>query len=76
VRKLLYLRNITVELHQNMWWPFLKPLVYSLIVEHLKIDEQSFAKIQFILCFIIAKDYSEYKIIYNFFTEIKAIYGI
>lgn len=76
IKKLFWLKSIIIQLNGNIWWPFLKPLVYALIIEHLKVDAKSFDKIQFILCFIIPKDYGEYKIIFNFFNEIKCIYGI
>lgn len=67
-------KKLIIQLQNNIWWPFLKPVVYRMITEHLKVDKKSFEKLQFIMCFITAKDYSEYKTIYRFFSDVKNIY--
>lgn len=76
IMRMLELKSMIIDMEKNMWWTFIKPLVYNQIIEHLKIDKKSFDKLQFILCFILAKDYYEYKMLYNFFYEIKVIYGM
>lgn len=67
-------KKLIIQLQNNIWWPFLKPIVYRMITEHLKVDRKSFDKLQFIMCFITAKDYSEYRTIYRFFSDVKNIY--
>lgn len=74
VSKWLYFKNLIIELQNNIWWTFLKPAIYSLILEHLKLNTKSFEKMMFIMCFLLSKDYSEYKSIFTFLYEIKLLY--
>ncbi len=74
IRKLCDFKNMIISIQSNTFWTFWKPIIYSLILDTLKIDKKGFDKMFFIMSFIIANNYGEYKQLYKFFNEIKSIY--
>lgn len=74
IKKLCNFKDMIISIQSNPFWTFWKPVVYSLILDTLKVDKKWFDKMFFIMCFIIANNHGEYKQLYRFFNEIRVIY--
>jgi hypothetical protein len=61
-----------LELNNNIFSFFLNPMVYSIISERLKIQEKDLWKLEYLLYYIFADNYSEYKYLYMFFNQLEA----
>ena len=74
IKKLCDFKNLIISIQSNVFWTFWKPIVYSLILDTLKVDKKGYDKMFFIMCFIVANNYWEYRQLYRFFNEIRIIY--
>lgn len=72
IQQLLELKNLLLELNNNIFSFFLNPLVYSIISERLKIQKKDLWKLEYLLYYIFADNYSEYKHLYMFFNQLEA----
>lgn len=65
------LKNLIIELDKNILSTFLSPVIYSLVAEQLVISKSDMYKLKYILLYIFADNYYEYKAIYKFFNQIE-----
>lgn len=72
IEQLKELKNLLLELNNNIFSFFLNPLVYSIISERLKIQQKDLWKLEYLLFYIFADNYSEYKHLYMFFNQLEA----
>lgn len=72
IEQLKELKNLLLELNNNIFSFFLNPLVYSIISERLKIQKKDLWKLEYLLFYIFADNYSEYKHLYMFFNQLEA----
>lgn len=72
ITQLKELKNLLIELNQNIFSFFLNPMVYSIISERLKIQQKDLWKLEYLLFYIFADNYTEYKNLYMFFNQLEA----
>ncbi|MDD5213285.1 MAG: hypothetical protein PHG82_02580 [Candidatus Gracilibacteria bacterium] len=72
IQQLKELKNLLLELNNNIFSFFLNPMVYSIISERLRIQEKDLWKLEYLLYYIFADNYSEYKHLYMFFNQLEA----
>ncbi|MDD5769859.1 MAG: hypothetical protein PHE25_02735 [Candidatus Gracilibacteria bacterium] len=65
------LKEIILELNNNLFSFFLLPIIYYTISEKLSIKKYDLYKIKYLLLFIFSSNYSEYKNIYMFFNQLE-----
>jgi len=65
------LKEIILELSNNLFSFFLLPIIYYTISEKLSIQKKDLYKMEYLLLFILSKNYSEYKKIYMFFNQLE-----
>jgi hypothetical protein len=64
-------KQLILELNSNLFAPFLKPFIYSIVSEKLSINRKDLLKIRYLMTLILSENYLEYKKIYNFFEDIE-----
>jgi len=58
-----------------MWYsPWIKVFVKQWLAEKVNFEEKKFKRLQYLLYFVVAQDYSEYEYLKNFFDETKNNY--
>ncbi|MDD4151552.1 MAG: hypothetical protein PHR68_02980 [Candidatus Gracilibacteria bacterium] len=72
INQLKELKNLLIELNQNIFSFFLNPMVYSIISERLKIQQKDLWKLEYLLFYIFADNYTEYKNLFMFFNQLEA----
>lgn len=72
ISEIIQFKKLILELNTNIFAPFLKPLVYSIVSEKLSITRKDLLKIRYLMTLILSENYSEYKKIYNFFEDLEA----
>jgi len=65
------LKEIILELNDNLFSFFLLPIIYYTISEKLSIQKKDLYKMKYLLLFIFSDNYSEYKKIYMFFNQLE-----
>lgn len=65
------LKEIILELSNNLFSFFLLPIIYYTISEKLSIQKKDLYKMEYLLLFIFSENYSEYKKIYMFFNQLE-----
>ncbi len=65
------LKEIILELNNNLFSFFLLPIVYYTISEKLSLRKKDLYKMKYLLLFIFSNNYSEYKKIYMFFNQLE-----
>lgn len=65
------LKEIILELNENLFSFFLLPIVYYSISERLSIQKKDLYKMKYLLLFIFSSNYNEYKKIYMFFNQLE-----
>ena len=68
--KLIVLKNFIQKLYSSFTWPFIRPFVLNQIAYILNIEKKDLLKIRYVLWFLFAENYVEFKNIYRFFSEI------
>lgn len=65
------LKEIILELSDNLFSFFLLPIIYYTISEKLSLRKKDLHKMKYLLLFIFSNNYSEYKKIYMFFNQLE-----
>ncbi len=65
------LKEIILELNNNLFSFFLLPIIYYTISEKLSLKKRDLYKMKYLLLFIFSSNYSEYKNIYMFFNQLE-----
>ncbi len=65
------LKEIILELNNNLFSFFLLPIIYYSVSEKLSIQKKDLYKMKYLLLFIFSSNYSEYKNIYMFFNQLE-----
>lgn len=65
------LKELILELNNNLFSFFLLPIVYYTISEKLALRKKDLHKMKYMLLFIFSSNYSEYKKIYMFFNQLE-----
>lgn len=65
------LKEIILELNDNLFSFFLLPIIYYTISEKLSLKKKDLYKMKYLLLFIFSDNYSEYKKIYMFFNQLE-----
>lgn len=65
------LKEIILELSDNIFSFFLLPIIYYTISEKLSLRKKDLHKMKYLLLFIFSNNYSEYKKIYMFFNQLE-----
>ena len=65
------LREIILELSDNLFSFFLLPIIYYTLSEKLSIKKMDLYKMKYLLLFIFCENYSEYKKVYMFFNQLE-----
>lgn len=71
VMQIVDLKNIILTLYANIFSNFLLPVVYYTISEKITITKSDLWKMKYLILFIFAKDYSEYKRLFFFFNQLE-----
>lgn len=71
IKEILSFKKLIIELDSNIFAPFLKPLIYSIVSEKLAITRKELLKIRFLMTLVLTENYKEYKKIYNFFEDLE-----
>lgn len=64
-------KEIILELSDNLFSFFLLPIIYYTISEKLSLRKKDLYKMKYLLLFIFSNNYSEYKKIYMFFNQLE-----
>lgn len=72
---ILAFKKLILELDANIFSPFLKPIVYSIVSERLNITEKDLYKLRYLLTLVMSESYDEYRRIATFFDELEAFLG-
>lgn len=70
-RQIQDLKEIILELNDNLFSFFLLPIIYYTISEKLSLKKKDLYKMKYLLLFIFSNNYSEYKKIYMFFNQLE-----
>lgn len=65
------LKNLILELQDNLFSFFLLPLIYYTMSEKITFPKKDLYKMKYVLLFIFSANYSEYKKIYMFFNQLE-----
>lgn len=65
------LKEIILELSDNIFSSFILPLVYYIISDKLSISKKDLSKMKYLLLYIFSSNYNEYKKIYMFFNQLE-----
>lgn len=71
VKEIIYFKKLIIELNENRFSPFLKPIIYSIVSEKLSVTKKELLKIRYLMTLILSENYTEYKKIYNFFEDLE-----
>lgn len=71
LNELVELKNIILELNNNLFSFFLLPVIYYTISEKLSIPKKDLYKMKYLLLYIFSTNYSEYKNIFMFFNQLE-----
>lgn len=69
---ILAFKKLILELDANIFSPFLKPIVYSIVSERLNITQKDLYKLRYLLTLVMSESYDEYRRIATFFDELEA----
>jgi len=69
---MLAFKKLILELDANIFSPFLKPIVYSIVSERLNITQKDLYKLRYLLTLVMSESYDEYRRIATFFDELEA----
>jgi len=72
---ILAFKKLILEFDANIFSPFLKPVVYSIVSERLNITEKDLYKLRYLLTLVVSESYDEYRRIATFFDELEAFLG-
>ena len=72
---ILAFKKLIMEFDTNIFAPFLKPVVYSIVSERLNITEKDLHKLRYLLTLVTSESYDEYRRIATFFDELEAFLG-
>lgn len=72
IQELYDLKEVIIKLQDNLFSSFLLPIVYHRLSEELNVSIKDLHKVKYLLLYIFSENYSEYKKIYNFFTQLEA----
>ena len=73
--QLFSVKNIILKIEDKMWYsPWIKVFVKQWLAERLDFSQEWVKKIKYILYFIIAQNFEEYKTLKKFFDETENIY--
>lgn len=64
-------KEIILELTDNLFSFFLLPIIYYTISEKLSLRKKDLYKMKYLLLFLFSNNYSEYKKIYMFFNQLE-----
>jgi len=67
-------KDILINLHNSLSWPFIKPYFYYLLIfKSIKLQLKDWQKLFFLLMFFSAESYQEYIILQNIMKSIEKI---
>lgn len=72
---ILAFKKLILEFDANIFSPFLKPIVYSIVSERLNITQKDLYKLRYLLTLVMSESYDEYRRITIFFDELEAFLG-
>jgi hypothetical protein len=72
---ILAFKKLILELDANIFSPFLKPIIYSIVSERLNITEKDLYKLRYLLTLVMSESYDEYRRISTFFDELEVFLG-
>lgn len=71
LKELYDLKDIIMQIQDNLFSSFLLPIIYHRLSEELNISKRDLCKLKYLLLYIFSENYSEYKKVYNFFTQLE-----
>jgi len=67
-------KDTLIELYNSIFWPFIKPYFYYILVfKSIKLPLKDWQKFFFLLMFFSAESYEEYVILQKIYTSIENI---
>ena len=73
--KLFMIKNIILHIEDKLWYsPWIKVFIKQWLAEKIDFNSEKLKRLEYILYFVLAQNYSEYKVLYKFFNEIRNIY--
>ena len=73
--KLFIIKDIILKIEDKMWYsPWIKVFIKQWLAEKLDFSKEEIKRFKYILYFVLAQNYSEYKILKKFFDETENIY--
>lgn len=70
-KKIISLKEIILELNDNLFSFFLLPIIYYPLSENLSLRKKDLYKVKYLLLFIFSSNYTEYKKIFLFFNQLE-----
>ena len=75
IEKLFIIKNIILKVEDDMWYsPWIKVFVKQWLAEKINFEEEKFKRLQYLLYFVVAQNYTEYETLKKFFDETKNSY--
>lgn len=71
IKEIMEFKKLILELNSNIFAPFLKPLIYSIVSEKLSVNNKDLLKIKYLMTLVLSENFQEYRIIYNFFEDLE-----
>lgn len=71
VKELWELKKLILELNNNLLSSFISPIVYNIVSEKIRVTKSDLHKLKYVLLFILADNYNEYKSMYMFFNQLE-----
>jgi hypothetical protein len=73
--KLFTIKDIILKIEDKMWYsPWIKVFIKQGLAEKIDFSKEEIKRLKYVLYFILAQNYSEYKSLYKFFDETENIY--
>jgi len=73
--KLFIIKDIILKIEDKMWYsPWIKVFIKQWLAEKLDFSKEEIKRFKYILYFVLAQNYTEYKILKKFFDETENIY--
>ena len=72
---LFMVKEIILQIQKKLWYaPWIAPIVKQGLSEKINFSDKWFKRFKFLLFFIVAENYSEYKTLFKFFNDAENIY--
>ena len=72
---LFMVKEIILQIQKKLWYaPWIAPIVKQGLSEKINFSDKWFKRFKFLLFFVVAESYSEYKTLFKFFDDAENIY--